>query len=626
MLQPRDQSIQTLPLPNGVRYVLPMRDLSDHRTAGWVLTGTGVIATLFMLAWMAAPAWWGVQIIQEGSLFGLALIAFALLGLGGLRYALMLLAGGLTILQNRSQAIVELRRGKLYAGEQLLMLRWVRKRRVDRIEQLTIRGDAIKNANIHSQAAQSSFQKVPALVAAGANMKEIIFAPAYPRSLLLELAKQIADRLNIEAPALTPIESANEKSSSFNQPKRVAVIDQPDLTQTAAPVQPANSNIIVDRRADGLTLTLPPQGFKKGSKGLFGFAVIWNVFISIFIVVIIVQLVRGQPLKSEDGDLISAWWGLLFMVPFIAVGVGVMLAAMNMAKRRAVIDVIGQTLLLTRQSIFRTKQEEWRADRIICVETGASGTEVNDRPIMELQIRLKGGKHVGCLSQLDNDELDWLAAEINLALQLSPTDQDIIEPIRDHTGAAVQPPDSRIVIEPGLHGDTFVVPPTGFRKFSGFFLGGAVFTSIGVAVPFFVIRSELANGIDGFDLFLVFFISIWGLFFGGAGALLLISSFLNAQRRYRIEIAGNQLIIDRRSPLGNKRMNWRRDQLQIVQAANSTTKINNRSLKQLRIRLHAAKPVKLMTGRSAAELAWLADKLNRLLDLEAPSDAANGKI
>ena len=60
----------------------------------------------------------------------------------------------------------------------------------------------------------------------------------------------------------------------------------------------------------------------------------------------------------------------------------------------------------------------WRAGELSAIRIGPSGMSVNDVPVMELQIHPKDGKKVGLLSQLDDEEIDWIAAHLRKALNV----------------------------------------------------------------------------------------------------------------------------------------------------------------------------------------------------------------
>jgi hypothetical protein len=68
---------------------------------------------------------------------------------------------------------------------------------------------------------------------------------------------------------------------------------------------------------------------------------------------------------------------------------------------------------------FGTKERLLPRAELAAICIGPSGMAVNDRPVMELQFHLHAPKkRVGCLSQLTDEELRWLAYELRRRLQL----------------------------------------------------------------------------------------------------------------------------------------------------------------------------------------------------------------
>ena len=66
--------------------------------------------------------------------------------------------------------------------------------------------------------------------------------------------------------------------------------------------------------------------------------------------------------------------------------------------------------------IFGTKRWDWTADQIHFVRTGPSGMEVNEQPVIELQIHPVTGKKKGFLAGRNVDELKWLATRLRQEL------------------------------------------------------------------------------------------------------------------------------------------------------------------------------------------------------------------
>ena len=114
----------------------------------------------------------------------------------------------------------------------------------------------------------------------------------------------------------------------------------------------------------------------------------------------------------------TEWFVYLIIVGFWGIGIAMLVAAINMGKRHAVIDMIHDTLLITRKNLFGVKQHEWRRSDIESIRCGASGMEVNNEPVIELQIHPKEGKKVGLFSGRDVAELKWMAAVMRVAMDL----------------------------------------------------------------------------------------------------------------------------------------------------------------------------------------------------------------
>lgn len=210
-------------------------------------------------------------------------------------------------------------------------------------------------------------------------------------------------KLQGEAMRLTPAVKAMTSSAI-----------EPEKNNQEIPAQPPGSRATLERRAEQWTVTLPAPGLLKGSKGLFVFALLWDAFVTLFTCVIII--------KTRGLELLGV---LAFLSIFWAIGAGLMLYAIQMGRRRAVIDVVGslgqsdRLLLITQTSLFGPKQHEWPVSSIQRIFVGASDMKVNDRPVMNLHIETHDGTDAGFFMGRDEQELDWLAGQLRLATGLS---------------------------------------------------------------------------------------------------------------------------------------------------------------------------------------------------------------
>jgi hypothetical protein len=279
-----------------------------------------------------------------------------------------------------------------------------------------------------------------------------------------------------------------------------------------------------------------------------------------------------------------------------------MLAAVNSGKRRTAIAVAGDGLLIISDSIFGRKRREWLASQIDQIRCGDSGVEVNDVPLKELQIHPRSGRKFGLLSERSEEELRWLAYELNQALNVEPhRAPGILQPdevSRDAAGLAVPAPDSRISILRGGGSTRIEVPPLGFRKYGSFIGMGTVFVLVTCGV-FVAVFSQ-----GGFAWEKAIFFALWGTLFGGLGLAMWFGGMIAACRAFDVEVNRSQLRVTRRGLLGTRRFQWHRDRIAAVRIADSQTKVNKKTLYQVQIK-GAGKSdcLSFMTGAPRADLS-----------------------
>ncbi|NBC11243.1 MAG: hypothetical protein GVY24_05825 [Planctomycetes bacterium] len=325
---------------------------------------------------------------------------------------------GLAVMFGRNA--VEIDRGRVKAIERVGLFRWSRKRPIEAVRKIEVVSGGGKGSGRVARDDGSGLTGLSGMRAECDGHKALMLAWGYPRAMLLALADAVADEANADRPARL----VDDEESRVRVVERELDLstDRPadDDGPETIPPQPASSKAVLRSQADGLTLRIPPTGMRKGSKGLFGFSLLWNGFMAVFTTVMVLALtgvLEGESDIDSVGEMIGA---IAFVGLFWAVGIGMLLGAINAGRREAILDLIGGggsgTLLVTTKSLFGTKQREWSADQISHLGVGPSGIKVNDVPVMELQVHPKEGKKVGLLRQLDDDELEWIAANLRVAL------------------------------------------------------------------------------------------------------------------------------------------------------------------------------------------------------------------
>jgi hypothetical protein len=147
---------------------------------------------------------------------------------------------------------------------------------------------------------------------------------------------------------------------------------------------------------------------------LFLIAAVWNGIIGVVTMEMLSAFFAAGNANMGKG----LWFLPLILSIFWAVGIGLLLAALNMGRRKAAIAVTGGTLMVIQSGLFGTKQRDWPPGEVEAVRAGPSGMTVNDKPVLELQIFDGGANKFGLLAGRSDEELEWMAHELREALQV----------------------------------------------------------------------------------------------------------------------------------------------------------------------------------------------------------------
>lgn len=215
---------------------------------------------------------------------------------------------------------------------------------------------------------------------------------AYPIPMLEQLGKELADELGLSVRTEDPPPTHGEDPRTRPAPARHTK-------------RPRGATGVLTETADGCSIELPAMGFFRASKGLGSFAILWLCFITVF------TAVFGGAIY-KNGFHGGEWIAFVVIGGFWLVGIGMMYGAVRSGRRRGMIDVVGRDLLITRQSIGRPRAESFAGEDIAGVAAGPSGAEINDKPVLELQVWLKDGRKRGFFPERKDAELRWIAGEI----------------------------------------------------------------------------------------------------------------------------------------------------------------------------------------------------------------------
>ncbi len=419
------------------RLRLPMRDLGGLRQFGWLAIGGGVFTGLFMLFWISGPLLSGIDLLQQGQWFGWLLVGFAGTGLIGLSASVAMLLFGTAVLRQKTYGLIEIQGDRLLAWECCGLL-WKRATNLS-FEQV----QALEIVPVPSE----WLEKVPLLGVGGladrwcclraagtpGPVLTSLLASAYPGALLEQLAELLkteAARISARGSRGTWIEApvrwsqppaASLGSYPDDQPNALGnavgaasawsggLLGLPTETETPPkPERPASCRVEVVRQPGQPTVfRLPALGFRGQAAGMLVFAFVWNGFIGLMAFFMLASAIG-------NGNFWEPLPMLLFMIPFVGVGVFLLVYGLNLARRTALIGVDPDFLFCETQGLRKKSWVEIPLVEVQSIEVGASGTSLNDQPLMQLQIKhtTPAGQITRLFTGVPEAELEWIASEI----------------------------------------------------------------------------------------------------------------------------------------------------------------------------------------------------------------------
>ncbi len=377
-----------------VRFDFPVRRLGWGRLVGLFCVGFAVL-----FAWMPGhSAWEFMQKLLRGNR-DVGTFIFAFFPLLFVVAACLPMGIGLAILFGRCR--LEWRDGQLRSTELVGPLRWTRRLPRKPIRKLQVSAATSTSGN----APPRTLENFSGIAALYEDSSSKLVALGYPKDWMMAVAQELSSYVGSGSVSSEPVKVELVESA-----------DRPDKEDESALQQPSGSNVQLEERGTGFRLVVPPAGIWKGSKGLLFFSLLWCAFMAVFTGL---SVFGGH---KESGSVPTAFW--IFIPAFWLIGLAMLAGAVHLGRRRADLTADSAGLRIETQGLFGTKQREWRRDEIAAVRADKSGMEVNDRPVIELQIHPAAGKKVGFLAGRNEEELRWIASQLRRALKV-PARQEL---------------------------------------------------------------------------------------------------------------------------------------------------------------------------------------------------------
>jgi hypothetical protein len=373
---------------NNARYFLPARPLGNVR---WL----GLIPIVFGTIFIGMPLRAFLSAVTElisgkGGIFeifiALFLSVFVIAGFIPIMFGLFAICG---------KSRIDWRERRLFVSDYVGPIRWRRRLPAQSIQKLTI---AHARSEMNGKPVAGPLASLAGLRVDFESAKPRFLVIGYPREWLENVANDLSNRIGVSVSMSAPKVEVEELL-----PLEAAALETVE--------KPAASKVRLEKSGGNLTMIIPPSGIGKGSKGMFTFGIFWNLFIAIFTAVFL--FADGKNSNNKPPFFL---WGILGF--FWLIGAGMLLGAINMGRRRAVISAANGELRIAQESIFGKKLYRWRSNEISAICADRSGMEMNGVPVIELQI-FGSGKKSGFFAGRDDAELLWIASELRNALKVS---------------------------------------------------------------------------------------------------------------------------------------------------------------------------------------------------------------
>lgn len=371
------------------RYLLPPRETGPLKFIAVFMIGFGCLFGGFALVWMFAA----LGLTQKegfqlgGVLFALFGVPFALAGLGIIWLGTFALCGRCEIEITATELLARERGGPFW---------WTRRIPIKDIKRFMLAGDVVRTNGQPVMAGPLS--ELGALTVDVGALKPRLILLGYPRVW----TDALAARLNADLATLTgvaPLPTTVTKTDLLTG-EVVVSGDRFD--------PPAGTAIRIMEQAGGLVAVVPPTGFNGVSRFMLGFAGLW----------LLISLGVGGAFVAaalQGGSNQPPWFVFLIIGGSILFGIGMLVAAVNLARRKASIRASRTELIILQQSLFGTKTFNFPGDDLGAICVGDSGMSINDAPIQELQVHTKAGEKRGFFSNLTLEELCWLGTHLRHA-------------------------------------------------------------------------------------------------------------------------------------------------------------------------------------------------------------------
>ncbi|TVQ52932.1 MAG: hypothetical protein EA377_09150 [Phycisphaerales bacterium] len=374
--------------PNGIEIVL----MRERRAADRIFSAIFILIGGIIAAGSVALAS-SAHVVTGGYLPAIVMLAVA--AVIGFVLGLFMVRSGIFSLFGRVR--IEVRGSTILTVETAALFRRARASLDALPKRLTVRND-FDDAETAS-AVRSVTSNTDRLEARFEDGSTVTLARWFPNVRLEDAAEALADFLTENDPSGRPVPITIEGYRAEPGEGAEKAVDRPALTEVS-----------LERTEDGITIIVPPMRLFRRGRASIG-VMILNALVAGAIGLFVTSLIFGWALNNIFGVIL-----LLTAVP-AAVSWGSWCIA-RIVERETYLDVVDDTLLISRGSRFGTSLHELRRADIRAIKCEHGTMELDDKPILELNVHHGKSECLTLFVGRDADELQWIAWELRRTLGL----------------------------------------------------------------------------------------------------------------------------------------------------------------------------------------------------------------
>ena len=240
------------------------------------------------------------------------------------------------------------------------------------------------------------------LLLGGGKGDDIVLAESDAPEPLMTLGERLAEATGGELKLAKALKPASDETNAL-----IASVDD-----AVVPDPPEGCSLLLEREDGRLTLLAPPTGFTTAhAKSSLAIGVIGCVVIAF------VAFIFGGQMTAAF-NFVQNFGIVMAFILIGAIALGMLVHALDTARRRVIIDLADGHVMLTRQGLGGVKQRAIPAGRVREVRVGHSGQSTEQGAIKQLQIVPKRGPWVRTLTGYGTRDLKWAATALRAGLGL----------------------------------------------------------------------------------------------------------------------------------------------------------------------------------------------------------------